>query len=229
MYKFFIATLTLLSTCYPDVVEQAIILDLNNTVDLDANWEPVYNHIQSTQPQMIVVSWAHFKGFKEVYETQLQTIYPFIYQDSKEQDLIILTQTPLDYLEVHTFNQDNYIIEAATSTGPSLIFHGHLPSLLPEQLETLKSYLVATHPYCNLNFLGELNLNTHFNDSPWDLCKGNIELSLEKDSKGNTSTKFDLTAKTEDDKYYGKAEGKVEKNEKGETTASGKISVGKNF
>lgn len=152
--------------------------------------------------------------------------FPHIYCDPELEDVKILSTIPLDHIKIHKMNEANFICEIALEQYPEMTYVGHLPALDLLQLDTLKSYLIASNPYLKTVFWGDLNEKAVNLPTLWELCvKGDAGAAAEADTKGNKTAKGDFTIRSDDEKYKAKAQIEYTENEKGEKVGKAKVEV----
>lgn len=159
----------------------------------------------------------------------LKKKYPYN-EFHEETKLLILSSDELEHLNILEFGPDNFVCEYASSASPELFYLGHLPNYKTHQINLLRSYLEANHPYCRLQFQGDLDPSSKIELCPWKLCvKNSIEVNAEADNKGNKKASCEYQLRSDDNKNKAYTQIEYKENEKGEKEVRGKISYKKEF
>jgi hypothetical protein len=190
----------------------------------------VLKEISEKEPSLICVISQDGEALQKFYQTHLEPFYTKVYTWHSLNNLWIFSRCELDHFSVQKFDEKNFILEIASQHQSHTTFWGHLPDLYPNQIETLKSYLIATNPYLLKTLSGDLSFTNPYEKSLLKLCvKGGVEVSAESDTKGNKSVKGLGEIRSNDNKSLGLAEIEFKENEKGEKEARAKVTYKKEF
>lgn len=190
-------------------------LSLENISSED--FEYSFGKLSLENPTFLYMSTTDLHKFEDFYQNKLLELFPYTYVDNSKKDLAILSKIKLDHLEIYKIDEDNYIIETASDALSQTTFWGHLPHLNYNQIETLKSYLIATNPYLLKRMAGDLTLENRFDITTLELCnKQDYGVQGKADTGGNKSIKADYQIKSDDDRFSFKTEVSAKENSKGE-------------
>lgn len=214
------------------------ILNLDHLPSETTDILALKEQIKQQDPDIICIFKNVIDFIKNSYEGHFDKDFPFVLQ-TENNKCVILSKYELSHFKLHDLGPDNTILELASHEIPSLILNAHLPYYSQEQLDTLKSYLLATTPYVSLHMTGDLADNKYLAKNYEYLIlpcgKGKVSSSVEKTPEGEKKTevkvsyksdnnRHNLTGKvgaTQDSKSYGPGCGSS--NDKDKTKTYGKI------
>lgn len=179
---------------------------------------------------LIILKHSDSKTLAEVESKILLKYDLFRFTDVNHSNLVFLSPHNFCHFQVFHLDPKNFIIEAASEEIRNLLYIGYLPSLNTDQINYFKDALITTSPYLRKHITGDFINFDPFKNSRFELCvKREIEVSVEGDSKGNKSTKGELTFTSDDHKNKASFEFEYKENDKGEKEGRAKASLKTEF
>lgn len=160
--------------------------------------------ITQQDPSIICIFKNVIDFIKNSCEIDFGKDFPFVLQ-SEDNQCVILSKYELSHFKLHDLGPDNTILEFASHEIPNLILNAHLPHYSQQQLDTLKSYLIATTHYVNLYMTGDLADNKYLTKNYEYLIlpcgKGKVSSSVEKTPEGEKKTEVKVSYKSDNNRH----------------------------
>lgn len=201
------------------------ILNLDHLPSETTDILALKEQIRQQDPDIICIFKNVIDFIKNSYEGHFDKDFPFVLQPENNK-CVILSKYELSHFKLHDLGPDNTLLELASHEIPSLILNAHLPYYSQEQLDTLKSYLLATTPYVSLHMTGDLADNKYLAKNYEYLIlpcvKRELEVSVEGNKKKEAEVKLDARFSSDDRSKNLELEAKYSQDQKGESNASAK-------
>lgn len=209
-------------------ISEPKILNLANIPNEISNLTQIKLEIEKQDPDIICIFNNEFLFSNDVYHEIFGAQFCHIFQDL-DHLFVILSKYELSDVKFHDLGTHNTLVEIASEKIPHIIVNGHLPSYSNHEIDTLKSYLIATNPYLKFLISGDLAQNNMFEQNDQYLIlpckKREFEISVSGNTKGETEVKVDASLSSDDNSKTVHVEGKFSQNEKGETNAEAKATL----
>lgn len=216
------------SSIFAKNASELTILNLENNSYQESDILKIKTQIKEQDPDIICIFNNLIQVIEDGCENTFCNDFPFVFKNTNN-TCVILSKYELSYIQCHDFGPNNTVIEMASNNIPEIIINAHLPNYSQNQLNTLKSYFIATNPYLNFHMIGDLAENTYLAQNLGYLImpctKKGLDLSVEGHKNGDKEVKVDAHVSSDDGSKKLELEAKYSQNNKGESDASAKASL----